>query len=304
MGETAKRILSAIVLVALFLVAFLYSGVYYLDLFFFGALIIYLGQREFYDFGHREESQAFRGSGYVFGFVIFLVYYLQFIGIQKNIAPPSWVLEISNQLNSQSFSPVMALVIVLTILSFTLQIIKRPLDGAMMSVMTTVFGVLYVAVPIGHFLLLLSFPYGEYYIFLVCTITFISDAGAYFGGRWFGRNPAGLKISPKKTWEGYITGNISAVICVQILNYLWVYFVGGEIPVGLIESIALSVVLSLVSVLGDLAESALKRDAKIKDSASIIPGHGGVLDLADALLFTIPTIYFYFKIKGILGYTV
>jgi phosphatidate cytidylyltransferase len=151
----------------------------------------------------------------------------------------------------------------------------------------------------------LGLPYGDYYIFLVCTITFISDAGAYFGGRWFGKNPAGLKVSPKKTWEGYIMGNVTAVLSVQLLNYLWVLFTKDpNFPMGFIESIILSTVISLVSVIGDLAESALKRDAKIKDSASIIPGHGGMLDLADALLFTIPTIYYYLKFKEVLGFPV
>jgi phosphatidate cytidylyltransferase len=305
MGETTKRILSAIVLVVLFLIAFLYSGFYYLDLLVFGLIIIFFGLREFYDFSHREESQAFRGIGYFFSYIIFIVFYFQFIGMQKHIQPPEWVLHISKILNADGFSPVLALITLLTITSFLLQIIKRPLDGAMMSVASTVLATVYVAIPLGYFLLLLGLPYGDYYIFLVCTITFISDAGAYFGGRWFGKNPAGLKVSPKKTWEGYIMGNVTAVLSVQLLNYLWVLFTKDpNFPMGFIESIILSTVISLVSVIGDLAESALKRDAKIKDSASIIPGHGGMLDLADALLFTIPTIYYYLKFKEVLGFPV
>lgn len=306
MGETSKRILSAIVLVVIFLVALLYSGFYYIDLFFFGLFIIYFGLREFYDFSHREESQAFRGTGYFFSLLIFLVYYFQFMGMQTYIDPPAWVLDVAKLFNTSGFSPVIALLVLLMISSFLLQIIKRPLDGALMSVASTVLATLYVVIPIGHFLLLLGLSrFGEYYIFLVCVITIISDAGAYFGGRWFGKNPAGLKVSPKKTWEGYITGNISAVLCVQLLNYLWITFTSDkELPLGLLESVVLSVIISFISVIGDLAESGLKRDAKIKDSASIIPGHGGMLDLADALLFTIPCIYYYFKFKEVLGFPV
>jgi phosphatidate cytidylyltransferase len=304
MGETAKRILSAIVLVAIFLVAFLYPGFYYLDLFLFGLVIVMIGLREFFDFSHREESQAFRGTGYFFAFLIVTVYFIQFLGTQERILPPEWVVKIALILKSPGFSPVMGLLLAQVIFSFLLQIVRRPLDGALLSVSSSTLGTFYVAVPIGHFLLLLGLPFGEYYVFLVCVITMISDAGAYFGGRWFGKNPAGLKVSPKKTWEGYLTGNISAVISVQFLNWIWTTVTGEALPLGLWESIFLSIFVSLVSVVGDLAESALKRDAKVKDSAAIIPGHGGMLDLADALLFTIPTLYYYLKIKEVLGFPV
>lgn len=304
MGETTKRLLSAIVLVVFFLVAFLYSGFYYLDLLVFGMGIVYLGLREFYDFSHREESQAFRGTGYFFSLLILIIYYIQFMGIQQRIRPPEWANDAISILNQPGFSAVMGVLIVMMMVSFLLQIIKRPLDGAMMSVSSTVLATIYIAIPIGHFFLLLGLPFGEYYVFLVCVITFMSDTGAYFGGRWFGRNPAGLKVSPKKTWEGYVLGNITAVVMALVLNYLWTFFTGDEVPVGVLETVLLAFTISFISVVGDLAESALKRDAKIKDSASLIPGHGGLLDLADALLFTIPTIYYYLKIKEIIGFPV
>lgn len=304
MSETIKRILSAIVLVVFFLVAFLYPGFYYIDLFVFGLLIVFLGLREFYDFSHREESQAFRGTGYFFSFAILAVYYLQFMGVQDRISAPEWLKFYTELVSSPLFSFVFMLLLGLMMTSFLLQIIKRPLDGAMMSVATTVLASVYIALPIGHFFLLLGLPYGEYYVFLVCVITIMSDTGAYFGGRWFGKNPAGLKVSPKKTWEGYVTGNLVAVGSAQLLNYLWGLVVGGTLPMGFWETILLSVVISFISVVGDLAESALKRDAKIKDSASLIPGHGGMLDLADALLFTIPVLYYYLKIKEAMGFEV
>lgn len=304
MGETTKRLLSAIVLVVFFLVAFLYSGFYYLDLLVFGLGLVYLGLREFYDFSHREESQAFRGTGYFFSFLILILYYIQFMGIQQRIRPPEWANGIIDVLNQPGFSAVLGALIAMVMLSFLLQIIKRPLDGAMMSISTTLLATVYIAIPMGHLFLLLGLPFGEYYVFLVCVITFMSDSGAYFGGRWFGKNPAGLKVSPKKTWEGYVLGNITAIVMALLLNYLWTFFTGDELPVGSFETVLLAFIVSFISVIGDLAESALKRDAKIKDSASLIPGHGGVLDLTDALLFTIPTVYYYLKFKEILGFPV
>ncbi len=304
MGETVKRIVSAFFLVVFFLIAFLYSGFYYVDLLLFGMGILSFGLKEFYDFSHREESQAFRGTGYLYSTLILLTYYFQFMGIQNRISPPDWVLLLSEFLRTPGFTPVLFLLILLMMNAFLLQIIKRPLDGAMMSVATTVLGSVYVAIPIGHFFLLLGLPNGEYYVFLVCVITLMCDTGAYFGGRWFGRNPAGLKVSPKKTWEGYITGSLTAIGSAQILNTLWEVYTGHSPPVGFLETVLVSFVFAFLAVIGDLAESALKRDAKIKDSASLIPGHGGVLDLGDALLFTIPSLYYYIKLKEMLGYPV
>ncbi|GBF50724.1 phosphatidate cytidylyltransferase [Leptospira ryugenii] len=303
MSETTLRILSAIALVTFYVFMIFHSGFYFLEFYFFGLVAIILGLREFYSFCKREESKPFALTGTLFAIAIFTVYYFQFLGIQFQITPPSWALKLSTVLR-EGFHPVPFLIIVLSISLWVLQIFKRPLDGALFSVSSTVAGVVYLALPLGHFLLLLAFPFGAYYIFLVSTITFISDSGAYFGGRWFGKHPAGLKISPKKTWEGYIMGNVSSVLSVLILNALWEHFSGMKVPVGLLESILLGFTFSILSVMGDLAESAMKRDAKMKDSSAIIPGHGGLLDLADALLFTVPAMYYYFLFKGMLGFPV
>lgn len=303
MSETTLRLLSSAALVAVYIFMIFHSSWYYLEFYLFGSSIIYLGVKELYSFCKREDSKPFIGTGVFFSLLIFTVYYFQFLGIQFNVTPPSWVLDISKILR-ESFHPVSFLLIVMLITVWVLQIIKRPLDGALFSASATMLGPLYLALPVGHFLLLLAFPFGAYYIFLVSTITFVSDAGAYFGGRWFGKHSAGLKISPKKTWEGYVTGNLSAILSVLLLNYLWEHFSGIKIPMGAFESVCLAFVVSIISVMGDLAESAMKRDAKIKDSSQLIPGHGGLLDLADALLFTVPVVYYYILFKEILGFSV
>lgn len=297
MGETAKRIISAAFLIVFFLVAFLYPGFYYVDLLFFGLFILFFGLKEFYQFAQREESQSFKGTGYFYSLIIILVYYLQFIGIQSYIEPPTWLKDWSKFLNQLPFSIVLLLLILAMFQAFFLQIIRRPLDGAMMSVTTTVFSLIYITIPIGHFFLLLGLAEGVYYIFFVCVVTLMCDTGAYFGGKWIGRHPAGLKVSPKKTWEGYFTGCITSILSIQLLNFLWLKFTNKEPAIHGWEVLGVSLVFSLLAILGDLAESALKRDAKVKDSSTLIPGHGGVLDLGDALLFTIPALYYYLKIK-------
>lgn len=303
MSETTLRILSAIVLTFIYVFMIFHSSWYFIEFYLFGVVLIYLGLKELYAFCKTEESKPFFGTGLLFSLLIFTVYYIQFLGLQFAVTPPGFVLELS-KLFREGFHPIPFLLVALSITVWILQILKRPLDGALFSVGGTMLGPIYIAIPIGHFLLLLALPFGTYYIFLVSVITFMSDAGAYFGGRWFGKHPAGLKISPKKTWEGYVTGNLTAVIGAQVLNVTWEHFSGVKLPVGILETIVLSFVISVISVMGDLAESAMKRDAKIKDSGSLIPGHGGVLDLADALLFTVPAIYYYFLFKGFLGFPV
>jgi phosphatidate cytidylyltransferase len=169
--------------------------------------------------------------------------------------------------------------------------------------MSTVTGVLYVALPFATVLPMLVLKEGIFIFVYTALATIMTDVGAYFAGRWFGKHNAGLKVSPKKTWEGYIGGIIFANLFNLVFLYLWKYFHPDLSKDSLIilpsylESIILTLFFSFVSIFGDLVESALKRDAKLKDSSSIIPGHGGVLDLVDAMLFTFPLGYFYFYIK-------
>jgi phosphatidate cytidylyltransferase len=288
MRETILRLISAAFLVVLYLFTFRYHGFQFFQIPIIASILFYLGIREFYGFSDREESKPFRKTGYFFGVIIIFCHYFQFIMIQEHIPTPEWAIKIGLIITQPGFSFIGLLLILATIVSFVWQILYRQLDGAIFSITSTIFGLIYVAIPLGFFFLLLAPKAGNYFITLVSTVTFISDAGAYFGGRFFGKNPAGLKISPKKTWEGYIVGNLTGVFSGVVVTYLW----ADEAPYGYVATIVFSFILSIVSVIGDLAESAMKRDAKTKDSGGLIPGHGGILDLADALFFTMPTLYF------------
>ena len=122
------------------------------------------------------------------------------------------------------------------------------------------------------------------YFFLVI---FGSDAGAYFAGRAFGKHKLAPGISPGKTVEGLIGGLVSAA-AFATLSTFWFF---SALPYK--WSIPLAVVLAAVGVLGDLCESAMKRGSKTKDAASILPGHGGLLDRLDSLLFGAPILYYF-----------
>ena len=156
----------------------------------------------------------------------------------------------------------------------------------------TLLGVMYVAF-LGGYLVATRMGFEQLpnlsthllgYFFLV---VFASDTGAYFTGRAIGKHKLAPAISPGKTIEGLIGGILSAASVAALAT--WWFF--PELPYH--WSIPLAVVLALVGVLGDLAESAIKRGSKTKDAASILPGHGGFLDRLDSLLFGAPILYYF-----------
>ena len=120
--------------------------------------------------------------------------------------------------------------------------------------------------------------------FLLCA-TWLGDTGAYFAGRFFGKRPLLPRVSPNKTVEGVIGGAVAAMIGCAVVKLV-------ALPeMSWIEVLAMGLVLDLCGVLGDLAESMLKRAWGVKDSGWIMPGHGGILDRVDALLFSAPIFY-------------
>lgn len=145
-----------------------------------------------------------------------------------------------------------------------------------------------------------------FYLVLFALIPIASDSGAYFAGRWFGRHNAGFKVSPKKTYEGYVGGVIFAMIMGNAFLWGWQKYAwvdtGKDIPIGHLEMSVLALFMAFLAIFGDLAESAFKRDAKIKDSAATIPGHGGILDLADAMFFCFPAGFYYLTLRELAGF--
>ena len=159
----------------------------------------------------------------------------------------------------------------------------------------TILGVLYIAF-LGGFLIATRVGFESHpflsthllgYFFLVLMG---SDAGAYFAGRAFGKHKLAPEISPGKTVEGLVGGLIAAAAFAALATF-WFF---PELPY--VYSIPLGVVMAVVGVLGDLAESAMKRGSKTKDAASILPGHGGLLDRLDSLLLNAPILYYFARI--------
>ncbi|MEL7566359.1 MAG: phosphatidate cytidylyltransferase [Dehalobacterium sp.] len=150
-------------------------------------------------------------------------------------------------------------------------------------------GILLFAWTLSHLILIReTFPQGFYYILLCFIITWSTDTGAYFCGRFFGRHKLSPVISPNKTVEGALGGTLFCVLVVFALK-------GFFLNISLHILVSLSVLASFVGQAGDLLESAVKRWAGVKDSGSLIPGHGGILDRFDSLTLVAPLLYYFLK---------
>ena len=130
-------------------------------------------------------------------------------------------------------------------------------------------------------ILLRNLPHGLGILIDVLVGTFLGDTGTYFGGHLFGRRPLAPSLSPNKTVEGLVCGMILAVLAVFIAGLYQTYLTQGK-------ALELGLAVAVLGPLGDLFESLLKRQAGVKDSSGLLPGHGGVLDRVDALLPVLP----------------
>lgn len=306
MGETVKRIISATVLIAVVVIALSTPFCNWIFLFVVVLFFTLAGLYEFYLLCDRGyEGRPLNVVGYIFSFLILLSYYAQYLsinGIQEAECSEIFRVFVSIFYPGMNLLPLFLVLFVVS--AHVVQLIFRPMHGTTYSVSTTGFGLLYIVLPFSYALLFLTLHNGMFYLIFVIFATVMTDTGAYFAGRWFGKHNARLQTSPRKTYEGYIGGiiisNLASLLFI-ILGAQYLPDIYKQPGLSLIETVILVFFISMLSIMGDLAESAIKRDANKKDSASIIPGHGGVLDLADALLITIPIAYFYFLFKDFLN---
>lgn len=166
---------------------------------------------------------------------------------------------------------------------------------------TTVFGVLYIGWLASYLLLLRQWPgsaglgdaAGSAVLLYVFLIAWGCDAGAFFLGSAFGRHKLFPRVSPKKSVQGAAAGFLVAVGMAFLGRAWFVRDAGGEALLTAGQTLSLGVLLGIATQLGDLVESLLKRDAHVKDASHMIPGHGGVLDIFDGLLFSAPVTYYF-----------
>ena len=185
---------------------------------------------------------------------------------------------------------------------------REQLTNAYPAASASVFAFAYIAVPLGFLVQLRQQPSGAYLVTYLLLVVWAGDIFAYFAGRSLGRHFMSPRISPKKTWEGALASLIASVLVgITFYHYslpissllLRVHLIQPRDGVFALQqpplwpTLWLSAALNVAAQLGDLVESLIKRGAGVKDSGAILPGHGGMLDRIDALLFAAPVLWYY-----------
>ncbi len=256
------------VVTALVLIPLIYIVVRYIPPFFFLLFVsswVLIGQYEFYKFYYKAFN-VFSFIGLIFGFMLLFSFYADGYAFEmKGVA--------------------LTAIVILSLSCFIL--LKANIHDALPGVSVIISGVLYVAWPLAHLISLRNLLNGENLVFFILIVTWGVDTGAYYVGRLLGRHKLSPHISPGKTVEGAIGGVLSCVLAALFARWL---FLPG---LSLNNTVLMGIVFGIISQIGDLSESMLKRSAGVKDSGHLLPAHGGILDRVDSVIFTVPVFYYY-----------
>ncbi len=170
------------------------------------------------------------------------------------------------------------------IISFLIQLFRKDYSKVLAEISVTILGSIYLGYLLSFIVKIKDLPNGNYYLISLLIVTWVNDIGAYLIGTYFGKNKIFPKISPKKTIEGSIGGIIFSVAATFALKN-WLNLTFNEL-------ISLGLIIAIIGQIGDLFESVLKRGSGVKDSGTLIPGQGGILDCLDSLIFTAPVFYY------------
>jgi phosphatidate cytidylyltransferase len=241
------------------------------------AAAMLFGLYEFYVLARMKELKPDVAAGCLGGAALFTIFCF---------ATPDPIQ--GSHLDAQTIVLVLLIFTIATLVAATLR--GAPFDKMIASAGVTVLGVIYVVLLGGH-LVALRVGFDERLSAHLLSFFFLvlmgSDTGAYYVGRAIGKRKLAPTISPGKTWEG-VAGGLVAALALAAVSHFWFF---RELP--LKWALPLAGVMTVLGILGDLAESALKRGAGAKDAAKLLPGHGGVLDRLDSLLFNAPLIYYF-----------
>lgn len=228
---------------------------------------------EFWMLARKQQIRADRAAGLLGAVALFTIFYFT----QRGGLPDPLMIQL--------------ILILLTIGSLTAAMLRgAPFDRMITSVGVTVLSVMYIVLLGGHLIALrvgFAPQLSKHLLSFFFLVIMGADAAAYYGGRAFGKHKLAPGISPGKTWEGAIAGMLASLLLAVGAHY-WFF---PELPTKF--ALILAALMNVVSVIGDLTESALKRSAGAKDTAHILPGHGGILDRIDSLLFNAPVVYYF-----------
>jgi phosphatidate cytidylyltransferase len=286
-GNLVRRVGFAAVAIPLALLLVWYGG---LPLTLLLAAVAALGARELFDLAERGQVRPVRGLGVASAALVAPIVYATLVVPEiRAAAAGAW-----------PYAGALWLVGTLTWTLAARAPTERPLEAAAV----TVLGVLYTA---GLPAFLLAVRHGAFerrswagawLVFFPLVVTWVVDTAAMFGGRSIGGAKLAPTVSPGKTRSGSVAGVVGGLVVAPLFGLLIFPRVGLAIP--LWQLLALAAVLGVVGQIGDLAESLFKREAGVKDSSHLIPGHGGVLDRLDSLYFVVPVAAVMYRLFGII----
>jgi phosphatidate cytidylyltransferase len=240
------------------------------------AAALLLGLYEFYVLARTKDTKPDVAAGFLGGAALFTIFY--FATPEPN----------QPRLDLQTIALVLIILTVSTLIAAMLR--GAPFDKIIAASGATILGVLYVVLLGGHLVALrtgFEQTLSTHLLSFFFLVLMGADTGAYYVGKTFGKHKLAPKISPGKTWEG-VVGGLVAALALATAAHFWFF---KELP--LKWTLPLAAAMTILGILGDLTESALKRGAGAKDAARILPGHGGVLDRLDSLLFNAPLVYYF-----------
>lgn len=264
-NNTTVRILVSVLTIPLILGLTILGGYYFL------AFVLGIGLLAYFEFvaiSQKKEASPFRRLGFISVAAVICNAYFHFLDFQS--------------------------LIVLVVLSTVLLELFHNKGSAIFNIGTTFLGVLYLGMFLSTLVELREYFQSDYRLggYLVISLfasIWLCDSAAFFGGISLGKHKLFERVSPKKSWEGAIFGFVFAVIAMLVARWL-------VLPVFTItDALIIGVIVGTIGQMGDLAESLLKRDAGVKDSSNLIPGHGGVFDRFDSLIAVAPVVYLYLK---------
>jgi phosphatidate cytidylyltransferase len=307
-SNLATRVLVATVGIPVILLVTMAGGFYFYA---FVLLIALLAIHEVFALARARGASPQVGTGMTFGgllVTVFAYFKVRFLVVGGLLARGIHV-PFPSMAQSLLILSLVALPLIMTIELF------RGRPGALMNIATTFFGASYVGLFLGSlvglrelfipedFPVYAYFPlhgtavpddvagelyrWGGYTVIALFASIWVCDSAAYFAGRAFGRHRLFVRVSPNKTWEGAAAGFFAALGIFQLARVLVLPYMS------VVDALVCGIIAGGCGQIGDLAESLLKRDAGVKDSSSLIPGHGGVLDRFDSLLFVAPLIFVY-----------
>ncbi len=264
MKEWTKRVLTAVVGAPLVLFACWWGGYPFLA---FILAVGIIGVMEFYDLVAYKGVRASRGAG-VIATVILLFY--TFIDNEQKVVIPTF----------------------LVLFLLVGQVLKKGKRSPLVSVGATLWGFFYVGWLLSYAILLRNLEDGRFWVTVLVLLTWSTDTMAYLVGKSMGKRKLAPAVSPGKTVEGFWGGVLGAILFMSVLSWLY------ALPP--LWSLTLGGIAGVWGQLGDLGESLFKREVALKDTSSLIPGHGGVLDRFDSFLFNAPMLYYYLFWTGVI----